>query len=116
MAASVSLTDKNGVYIDLKQSTASPGVTRSVGTGAMATAQVSVGTGSTLIVAARADRASVTITNLGTVDIYIGNTGVTAGTGTLLVGTKGAAITIPTTAAVYGIGASAQSVSFMENY
>ena len=86
------------------------------GSAAMATNQVSVATTSTLIVAARTGRSSVTITNLGATDIFIGNTGVGLTTGTLLVGTKGAAITIPTSAAIYGIASVAQSVSFIENY
>jgi len=86
------------------------------GSATMATSQISVGTVSTLIVAARVGRSSVTITNLGATDIFIGNTGVALTTGTLLVGTKGAAITIPTSAAIYGIASVAQSVSFIENY
>lgn len=88
----------------------------SKGSGTIATAQVSVGTASTQIVAARAGRGSVKITNLGTTDVFIGVSGVTSTTGDLLPGTKGASITIPTNAAVFGVAGTAQSVSVMEVY
>lgn len=82
----------------------------------IATAQVSVGAVATLIVAARKSRDGVMITNLGTVDVYIGpDTTVAVGTGTLLTGIKGAALTIPTNAALYGISSGApQPVSVIE--
>lgn len=75
-------------------------------------------TASTPLAAARAGRVAVTITNLGTVDIWLGaTTGVTTTTGTLLPGTKGASVTIPTNAAVYGVVATGtQAVSVMETY
>ena len=85
----------------------------------IATNQILVGTtaGGTLIAAARIGRNAVTITNLGTTDVYIGASGVTTGTGALLVGTKGASITIPTSAALYGIvGAGTQAVSFVDTF
>jgi hypothetical protein len=79
--------------------------------------QVSVTNANTLIVASRSTRSGVLITNLGTTDVYIGNTGVTTSTGTLLLGTKGTALFIPTTAAIYGIVASGtQSVCYLEVY
>jgi hypothetical protein len=83
------------------------------------TAQVSVdNSGTTLIVAANPTRQAVIITNLGTNDVYIGYaSGVTTSTGDILVGTKGAFVTIPTTAALYGVVSStSQSVSVMEIY
>lgn len=86
------------------------------GTATLATGQVPVGTGSTQIVPARTGRSSVKITNLGVVDIFIGATGVAAGTGDLLLGVKGSSITLRTSAAVFGIAASTQSVSFIEEY
>lgn len=88
------------------------------GTGSLATNQISVATtaGGTLIVAARAGRARVTITNLGTTDVFVGNTGLTAANGQILIGTKGASITLHTSAAVYGIAGTAQSVSFIEEF
>jgi hypothetical protein len=96
--------DTNGTYAVSK------------GSNTIATAQVSVGTSSTQIVAARSGRGSVKITNLGTTDVFIGNTGVTATTGDLLPGTKGASIVVPTTAALFGVAGAAQSVSVMEVY
>lgn len=88
----------------------------SKGSGTIATTQVAVTTTAAQIVAARAGRGSVKIQNLGTTDIYLGNTGVTTTTGDLLVGTKGASVTIPTTAAIFAIGAAAGSVSVLEVY
>lgn len=94
--------DTNGTYMVSK------------GSGSIATAQVSVGTTSTQIVGARSGRGSVKITNLGTNDVYIGNTGVTSTTGDLLPGTKGASITIPANIAIFGVATAAQAVSVME--
>lgn len=72
--------------------------------------------GGVQIVPANALRGDVTIVNGGTTDIWLGDSGVTITTGVLLAGFKGAAITIPTTAAVYGITAgSAQTVSWIES-
>lgn len=83
----------------------------------IANGQVSVTTSSTQVVAARATRKAVRITNLGTTDVFIGVTGVTTTTGDLLVGTKGASVTIFTSAAVFAVvGTGTQSVSFMEEY
>jgi len=87
------------------------------GASTLATGQVAVGTTATQIVAARTLRGSVKITNLSTVDIYIGNSGVTTTTGDLLPGTRGASITVPVSVALFGIGAAAgASVSFMDVY
>lgn len=94
--------DTNGTYMVSK------------GSGGLATAQAAVTTTASQIVAARAGRGSVKITNLGTTDIYLGATGVSTTTGDLLVGTKGASITIPTNAAIFAIGAAAGSVSILE--
>jgi hypothetical protein len=85
----------------------------------IATGQETVNTtaGGVEIVAARATRGDVTIVNGGTTDIWLGNSGVAIGTGVLLAGFKGAAVTIPTTAAVFGItGAGSQVVSYIESY
>ena len=83
----------------------------------IATNQVSVLATATLIAAARAGRSMITIVNGGTTDVFVGGSGVTAGTGVLLVGIKGASITIPTSGAVYGItGGGSQAVSFLEAY
>ena len=51
---------------------------------------------------------------VGAGDIFLGIAGVTVANGALLVGTKGASVTIPTQAAVFGIGAVAQTVSIIE--
>lgn len=89
----------------------------SAGASTLATTQVTVNSTATQIVAARTGRDAVIIVNLGTTDVYIGVSGVTTSTGLLLLGTKGAAVSIPTTAAVYGIvGAGTQAVSVMEVY
>lgn len=87
------------------------------GAGTIATSQVSVTTGNVSVVAARSGRASVTIMNLGTVDVYLGVTDVTTSTGILLLGVKGASIAIPTSAAVFGTVASGtQAVAVLESF
>ena len=94
-------------------------VEKDYGGGTIATGQVSVATtaGGTLICAARATRRSITIVNLGTTDVYIGASGLTTSTGLLLLGAKGAAITLETAAEIYGIvGSGTQSVSYIEEY
>ena len=79
------------------------------------TAQVSVGATPTLIAAARVGRDLVTVINHGTTLIFIGSASVTITTGFLL--PANAAITIPTTAAIYGVVAAAtQTVSVLESY
>ena len=98
------------------------GGTQTVGAASIATSQVSVGNSATLIAAARAGvagtgRVALTIENSGTTDVYIGPSGVTTATGILLPGVKGAALTIPTTAAVYGItGGASQTVTVLESF
>lgn len=89
---------------------------RLIGTGSIATGQVSVTTGNTSIAAARATRKTILITNVtGTGDSYYGNTGVSTTTGQLLPGTKGATLTLDTAAAVFGtVAATAQTVTFTE--
>jgi hypothetical protein len=85
----------------------------------LASSQVSVDTtsGGKLIAAARAGRGAVTIINTGTIAVFIGPSGVTTSTGALLPGIAGASITIPTTAAVYGIVSNgSQTVSVLETY
>jgi hypothetical protein len=81
-----------------------------------ATGQVSVASTATAIVAARATRRSIKITNLGTNAVYIGFTsGVTITTGDMLLGTTGTFVSIPTNQAIWGITASTSvSVSTME--
>lgn len=80
------------------------------------TQQVTVGPTATLIVAINFSRHAILITNLGTTDIWIGDSpAVTPSTGQLLLGLKGAAISIPTNGPVYGITAGGnQAVSFTD--
>lgn len=81
------------------------------------TAQATVGTTATLIIAGRPGRKEVTLVNHGTTDVYFGAAGVSTSTGSLLTGTKGAGITIATEAAIYGIvGSGTQAVSAIETF
>lgn len=95
---------------------ANPLPTATYGAASLATNQVTVGTSATQIVAARSGRMAVTITMVGAGDVFVGVSGVTTATGALLLGTKGSSITIPTQAAVFGIGAVAQAVSVLETF
>lgn len=82
-------------------------------TSALTTGQVSVAATATLIVAARTSGGAVTIINGGTVDVFLGGATVTTTTGVLLPGTKGASVTLPTQAAIYGIvGTGTEPVSY----
>lgn len=81
----------------------------------LAASQVTVGTSPTLLVARRSPRGSVTVINLGTVDVWLGGSGVTATTGILLAGVKGQTVTLSTSAAVYAVvGTGTQAVSVAE--
>lgn len=89
------------------------------GSGSLATNQQSVAAtaGGTLIVAARTGRSSVTIFQLGSTQVWLGVNGVTTTTGVPLIGTAGTAVTIPTSAAVYGIVATgSQTVAYLETF
>lgn len=89
---------------------------REVGAPSFATNQVAVGTSSTLVVAARAGRRSVTLTSTSAVVFYVGNSGVTASTGQYVAAAAGASITVATTATVYAVGASAVTLSYLETF
>lgn len=93
-----------------------PAPTRDYGSASIATSQVAVGTSATQIVAARSGRLAVTVTMLGAGDIFLGASGVTVSNGTLLLGNKGSSVTVPTQAALFGIGAAGQSVSVLETF
>jgi hypothetical protein len=88
------------------------------GSGGFDTNQVSVGTAATLIAARRPGRIAITIINLGTTQVAVGNSGsVATGTGAPLVGIAGASLTIPTQAEVWGIVATgSQGVGVVETY
>lgn len=100
---------------------ANPLMTSTPGSANVATSQaassISPAAG-TLLVAARANRRSVTITNItGAQPIYVGGSGVTVATGDFIPGTAGSSKTYPTTAALYGTSpTAAQTVSVVETY
>jgi hypothetical protein len=84
-----------------------------VGPAALATSQASIGTGASLIVAARTGavgtgRVAVTLYNSGATTVYFGPSGVTTATGAIL--PAGAAVTLDTTAAVYGVTSSGTDI------
>ena len=95
---------------------------QSVGSGSFATAQASPGVAATLIAAARTGvsgtgRIAAIIINMSTVPVFLGASGVTTTTGSYLAGVVGAAVVIPTTAAIYGVvGSGTGSVSVQELY
>jgi hypothetical protein len=77
-----------------------------------ATGQVSVGSSTTLIIAA-GTRQGVLITNPSSVTVYIGGSGVTTSNGQELL--AGESVTLPTTSAVYGVVATGtQTVTYLE--
>lgn len=82
------------------------------------TNQVNIGNTATVIVNSRATRRAVLIGLVGSAptDVYIGPVGVSSATGFPLYGVKGAAISINTDGAVYGICSSSQEVAYLEVY
>lgn len=101
----------NGLDVDVTRVASFPGVAN------LAHGQVALSSSATQVVSTRATRRAVTIVNLSTTDIYVGNTGVTTSTGQLLLGSKGAAITIETVTAVFAIVTTGTpSVSYLEEY
>lgn len=83
----------------------------------VATSQTVASTTASQIAASRPNRAAVTIMNLGTTPVYVGLAGVTTTTGFLLPGALGASVTIPTSAAVFGVVATGtQGVAILETY
>lgn len=89
---------------------------QSVGAPSIATGQVSVGTSSTLIAAARTGRQAITVVSTTALVFYVGNTGVTTATGQYVAAAAGASITINTSAAIYGVAAAPVTVSYMEAF
>lgn len=120
----VTPVDNNGVVIGTAGGSASsPSFSRSVGSATFSTTQAATSVSpaaATLLVAARAGRQSVMITNItGTQPIYLVATAATTGatTGFFLAGAAGATVTLSTAAAVYGTSpTAAQTVSILENY
>lgn len=81
----------------------------------MNTNQVTVGSTSTLILAANTNRKRLILINMGTTNVFLGNVGVTIGTGQLLLGIAGYVIPLYFTGAVYGIvGTGTQTIAYLE--
>jgi len=114
----VTLPSGAGGAVAIDQTT--PGTTNGViakGGASFATSQVTVAATSTPTVAARAGRIAVTITNASAVDIFCQTGTATLTTGDLIVGTKGAAKTYQTAAAIACISASGSNVvTIAESY
>lgn len=97
----------------LSSSTDSVNTTRVGGT--MNTGQVSIASTSTLILAANSNRKRLVLINMGTTNVFVGNIGVTIGTGQLLLGIAGYVIPLYFTGAVYGIvGTGTQTIAYLE--
>lgn len=79
--------------------------------------QVSVTTSATLVAPITPSRRQVMVTTLGTAQVYCGpdNT-VTSSTGTPIANVAFSSISLPTTAAVWCIAASAQTVAIAESF
>ena len=102
-------------------SSGSPGIVSQQGSANWAPNQATVPSTADggLIAAARPTRQSITIQNLGTTIVWLGSqsTGLLATNGFQLPGTIGATVTIPTTAAVYGLAATGTAtVAILETY
>lgn len=91
-------------------------VTAPRGGSSIAAGQVSVGTTSTSVVAARSGRARVIVSIGASNACAIGAAGVTSSTGFALQPTAGATIMLETAAAVYAACSAATPVSFLEEY
>jgi hypothetical protein len=93
-----------------------------VGTTNFSPNQVSCTSSATSIAAARVGnpgtgRIAILVEQLGTVNVYLGGSGVTTSTGFLLPGVVGATVTLPITAALYCItSGTSQSIAFTELY
>lgn len=82
-----------------------------------ATGQVALATTASQVAAERTTRRSITIVNTSTIDVYVGGTGVTTTTGQLLLGVKGASLTLEVTGAIHAIATSGTpTVTFVEEY
>lgn len=119
--AFITNTNANGAATAANSSPVTPS-NQPIGAAAFAATQVSVTSSATSILAARTGvagtgRVSATICNTTTTAIYIGGSGVTASTGSLLAGVIGACLTVNTTAALYGIsGGSSATVTALETF
>lgn len=114
--------DNNGNIIGTAGATsAAPSFSRSVGSATVSTNQAASSVSpaaAAQIVAARAGRQSVVISNItGTQPVYLGASGVTVTTGLFVAGAVGATVTIQTAGAIFATSpTAAQTLSYLENY
>lgn len=101
-------------YASCSSAAGSNVVTR--GSASISTGQVSAGTTSTLIVAARTGRARVTLTVTAANACAFGNTGVTLTTGFPTQPVAGANITLATSAAIYSACSVATPIGYVEEF
>lgn len=81
------------------------------------TSQVSVGTSATLVASILPTRRQIMVTTLGTAQVYCGSDNtVSAATGMPIANVAFSSISLPTTAAVWCIAASAQTVAVAESF
>lgn len=114
VAGSVAVT---GTFFQATQPVSLASLPQPTGAGSLATGQATMGASAVQIVASRSGRAAVTIVNHSTTDVFLGNSGVTITTGVLLAGVKGAAVTLPASAAVFGItSGGTPTVSAVETF
>jgi hypothetical protein len=86
------------------------------GTASLATGQISAGTTSTLIAAARAGRSKITLAVGAANACAFGNTGVTTTTGFPLQPVAGASLVLTTSAAVYAACSATTTVGYIEEF
>lgn len=85
------------------------------GSATMTTGQIQVNnTTAVQVVAARANRRSVTLAPSSQFTYFVGNSGVTASTGLAVL--NGGAVTLPTTSAVFVVAQSTGPMTFVEHY
>lgn len=88
-----------------------------IGTANVANSQGTVTTTSTTLVSSRATRRAVMLTQLSTTAVYFGSGTVSTTTGSPLIGTVGAFVVVPTTAALQAVTPSGTaSVAILEVY
>lgn len=80
----------------------------------IATGQAAVTTSATLVTGIRAGRKQIILSPTSSVVFYVGGSGVSSSTGVYVA--AGASITLHTAAAIYAIGASNVTLSYIEIY
>lgn len=114
-ASAVTPIDRQGNVIG-GATPGSPGYYQNVGPASIATGQQAVTTSATLVVPARAGRQAVTLSSATAVAYWIGPAGVTNATGFSVPAVAGSGITIPTQGAVFAVGASAVTITYLETF